>query len=258
MRVPVFLVALVLACGVVAAASPSAQSTHPKGKAAASSAEQTKNALRTRLEEKFPGLKVQDIGPSPVPGLYEFVADGELMYITADGKYLIDAQIMDIDTRVNVTEAKRAADRKRVLAELDEKQMIVFGPPSAKYTVTVFTDVDCGYCQRLHSHIAELNELGVRVRYLAFPRGGPGSVSWHKMEEVWCSSDRNTAITRAKQGEVVTAGRKCTSTPVKSQYELGERLGVKGTPAIFTESGHYIGGYYPPKRLLEEIKKQQG
>jgi thiol:disulfide interchange protein DsbC len=129
--------------------------------------------------------------------------------------------------------------------------MIVFGPASAKYTITVFTDVECGYCRKLHGEIDQLNKLGVRVRYLAYPRAGPGTDDWHKMEAVWCSKDRNAAITMAKQGQVVQA--KCGATPVAKQYELGEEMGVRGTPAIFTMAGDYIGGYLPPGEMVRQL-----
>lgn len=250
MRIPLVLAAVAFLCAATTAV-PAPTTDKP-----AVSADQTVTALRARLIEKFPGVKIQDLAPSPVAGVYEFTANGDVMYISADGRYLLDAQIMDIDKRLNVTEAKRAGERKKALAQLDEKQMIVFAPASYKYTLTVFTDVDCGYCQKLHSEIAEINKLGVRVRYLAYPRSGPGSESWHKMETVWCAKDRKDAITRAKAGQAVTAEKNCGSTPIRAQYELGESLGVKGTPAIFTDSGQQIGGYIPADHLLEVLNKQ--
>lgn len=246
MRIPRLLAVLALLCSTAIAAPEPAGSKDAADPSA---------ALRARLQEKFPGTRVQEIGPSPIPGIYEFTADGDVMYITADGKYLLDAQIVDIDKRLNLTEAKRSVERKKALASLDEKQMIVFAPPSYKYTLTVFTDVDCGYCQKLHSEMAEINKLGIRVRYAAYPREGPGSPGWHKMEAVWCSKDRKSAITRAKQGQVVALEKNCNTTPIKTQYELGDRLGVKGTPAVFTDSGKQIGGYVPVSQLLEVLKQ---
>lgn len=246
MRIPLVLAAMAVLCAT-ATAAPAVEK---------SGSDQAVAALRARLSEKFPGVKIQDVGPSPVAGVYEFTANGDVMYISADGRYLLDAQIMDIDKRVNVTEAKRAVERKKALAQLDEKQMIVFAPASYKYTLTVFTDVDCGYCQKLHSEMAQINKLGVRVRYLAYPRSGPGTESWHKMESVWCAKDRKDAMTRAKSGAAVTPQKNCGSTPIRAQYELGESLGVKGTPAVFTDSGQQIGGYIPADRLLEVLKQQ--
>jgi thiol:disulfide interchange protein DsbC len=131
--------------------------------------------------------------------------------------------------------------------------MIVFGPAAAKHSITVFTDVECGYCRKLHNDIEQLTKLGVRVRYAAYPRSGPGTDDWRKMEAVWCAKDRKAAITQAKQGQNVKS-EKC-ATPVASQFELGEQLGVRGTPAIFTTQGDYIGGYLPPAQMLEELDK---
>jgi thiol:disulfide interchange protein DsbC len=135
--------------------------------------------------------------------------------------------------------------------------MIVFAPASpdaSKHTITVFTDVECGYCRKLHSEIEQINKLGVRVRYMAYPRAGPGTDDWHKMEAVWCSKDRKNAITQAKNGNDVKAPS-CGATPIAKQYALGEQMGVRGTPAIFTATGDYIGGYLPPQQLLEQLNQ---
>jgi len=124
----------------------------------------------------------------------------------------------------------------------------------------VFTDVDCGYCRKLHSQMSELNELGIRVRYLAYPRSGPDTPSWEKAEAVWCAKDRKDAITRAKKGEKIERDAACKDTPVAADYELGEEMGVRGTPAIITETGEYLGGYLPPPQLakyLDHVKSEQ-
>ena len=128
--------------------------------------------------------------------------------------------------------------------------MLVFSPKDPKYTITVFTDIDCGYCRRLHSQIAEYNRLGIRVRYLFFPRSGPDTESWHKAEAVWCASNRNEALTRAKNGEDIKSP-KCPTDIIKRDYELGQKLAVDGTPAIFLASGEMLPGYAPPAQLAE-------
>ena len=134
-----------------------------------------------------------------------------------------------------------------------ENEMLVFSPKTPKYTITVFTDIDCGYCRRLHSQIAEYNRLGVRVRYLFFPRTGPNTESWHKAEAVWCSSNRNEALTRAKNGEDIKAP-KCPADIVARDYELGHKLSVEGTPSIVLASGELLGGYLPPAQLVQYLK----
>jgi thiol:disulfide interchange protein DsbC len=134
--------------------------------------------------------------------------------------------------------------------------MIVFSPQVVKHTITVFTDVECGYCRKLHSQIDQLTKLGIKVRYAAYPRAGPGTDDWHKMEQVWCSKDRQTAITQAKLGKEVST-EKCGATPVGKQWQMGEDLGVRGTPAIFTRNGDYIGGYLAPEELLKTLEASE-
>ncbi|HEY6645166.1 DsbC family protein [Povalibacter sp.] len=206
---------------------------------------------RTAIAAKFPGVKPDQIKQSPVPGVYEVGMGADTAYVSADGKFLFSGDLYEVESRTNLTEAGRAVSRGKTLAKLDEREMIVFGPAAAKHTITIFTDVECGYCRKLHGEIDQLNKLGVRVRYLAYPRAGPGTDDWAKMEAVWCSKDRNSAITKAKQGQPVDA--KCAANPVARQFELGEEMGVRGTPAIFTTSGDYIGGYLPPKDMLREL-----
>lgn len=212
---------------------------------------------RAAIVKKFPELKVDDVQPSPVPGIYQIPMGADVAYVSADGRYLFAGDLFEIDTRANLTEQGRATNRVKLLAKLDERDMIVFSPQVVKHTITVFTDVECGYCRKLHSQIDQLTKLGVKVRYAAYPRGGPDTDDWHKMEAVWCSKDRQAAITQAKLGQVVK-GEKCGATPVAKQYQLGEDLGVRGTPAIFSPSGEYIGGYLPPADLVKALDKSEG
>ena len=222
----------------------------PAAQAAAKSS--APNDPRAVIAAKFPGVKPDQVKPSPVKDVFVVDMGGEMAYVTADGRFLFSGDLYDVDSRINLTETARSTSRSKALAKLDDRDTIIFGPAAAKYTITVFTDVECGYCRKLHSQIDELNKLGVRVRYAAYPRAGPGTDDWHKMEEVWCSKDRKTAITKAKQDEKIESAN-CGATPVAKQFELGENLGVRGTPAIFTPAGDYIGGYLPPKELLKQL-----
>ncbi|HEU4484268.1 MAG TPA: DsbC family protein [Povalibacter sp.] len=222
------------------------------GANAADSSQADKDA-RAAIAAKFPGVKAEQIKPSPVAGVYEVGMGADTAYVSADGRYLFSGDLYEVDSRTNLTEASRNTARSKTLARLDERDMIVFGPANAKYTITVFTDVECGYCRKLHSEIDQLNKLGVRVRYMAYPRAGPGTADWSKMEAVWCSKDRNTALTKAKQGQVIQSH--CGATPVAKQYELGEEFGVRGTPAIFTASGDYIGGYLAPAEMVQQLEE---
>ncbi len=195
--------------------------------------------------------------PSPIPGIYQFVQGAEVSYLTADGKYYLDGNLYDMATRANLTEVLRARARVALINAVPESQMLIFSPKNPLYTITVFTDVDCQYCRKLHSEMAELNKLGVRVRYLFYPRTGPNTESWRKAEVVWCSADRNDALTRAKAGAQLDMNKTCGPTPVAREYALGQSIGVRGTPAIVTESGDFINGYMPPHDLLQAIKQLQ-
>jgi thiol:disulfide interchange protein DsbC len=212
--------------------------------------------VRARVVAKLPGATPEDVSASPIPGLYEVTMGGLIAYVSEDGKYLVSGNVYDLDTQMNLTASRRNAARAKALASVSESQMIVFGPPNAKMTVTVFTDVDCGFCRKFHSQIAEVNKAGVRVRYMLYPRTGPGTESWRKAEQVWCSADRRDALTRAKRGEALKA-KACGDAAIKTQYEFGSDLGIEGTPAIFTQSGDYIGGFLTPEDLVSSVQASE-
>jgi thiol:disulfide interchange protein DsbC len=212
--------------------------------------------VRTRVVAKLPGATPDDVSASPIPGLYEVTMGGLIAYVSEDGKYLVSGSVYDLDTQMNLTASRRNAARAKALTSASESQMIVFGPQNAKMTVTVFTDIDCGFCRKFHNQIADVNKAGVRVRYLMYPRTGPGTESWRKAEQVWCSADRRDALTRAKRGEPLKA-KACGDGAIKTQYELGSDLGVEGTPAIFTQTGDYIGGFLTPEELVSSVQASQ-
>ena len=212
--------------------------------------------VRARVVARLPGASPDDVARSPIPGVYEITMGGLIAYVSEDGKYLLSGNVYDLDTQVNLTAARRSAARAKALASASESQMIVFGPANAKMTVTVFTDLDCGYCRKFHQQIAEVNKAGVRVRYMMYPRTGPGTESWKKAEQVWCASDRRDALTRAKRGEGLKS-KACGDGPIQAQYQLGSDLGVEGTPAIFTQSRDYIGGFLAPDELVQAIQESQ-
>jgi len=254
---PRFLAVLMLAmciAGGVLHAAPAALPTPAAPPTPADPAVDPRLALLKRLP---PGARLEDLRASPIPGIYEFVQGADVSYLTADGKFFIDGSLYDMDSRENLTETLRMHARVALIGAVPESEMVIFGPKNPLYTITVFTDVDCGYCRKLHSEMAELNRLGVRVRYMFFPRTGPDTESWKKAEVVWCSPDRNEALTRAKTGAKLDLTKTCAVTPVAREYALGQSIGVRGTPAILTENGDYITGYMPPKELVEQIKAQQ-
>jgi thiol:disulfide interchange protein DsbC len=239
-------------------AVPAATATSPASADAAADPHAATADPRVALVKLLPaGSKVDDLRPSPIPGIYEFVEGAEVSYLTADGKYFLDGNVYDMATRENLTEVLRSRARLVMINAVPESEMVIFSPKNPLYTVTVFTDVDCQYCRKLHSDMAELNKLGIRVRYLFYPRTGPNTESWRKAEVVWCSADRNDALTRAKAGGQLDMNKRCPATPVAREYALGQSVGVKGTPAIITDSGDFINGYMPPQELLQAIKKLQ-
>lgn len=211
-------------------------------------------AAKAKILESFPELAFDDIGASPIPGLYEVQLGSSVSYISSDGRYLIRGDIYDSVTEENLTEARRTSVRVRAVENVGENSMIIFEPEQAKHTITVFTDIDCGYCRKLHRQIDDYNELGIKVRYLFFPRSGPDTMSWFKAEHVWCAGDRNSALTRAKAGEAVQSDG-CGTTPVQQHYLLGRAFGITGTPAIIVDTGELIPGYVAPDELIEYLNE---
>lgn len=250
-----FATAITAAVGVAAASLPvqaASQTTQPASAAVAAPVTQPVSVpadVRARVVAKLPGASPADVAATPIPGLYEVTMDSVIVYVSADGKYLVSGSIYDIATEANLTAERRNSARAKALAAAREDQMIIFSPEHPKMTVTVFTDVDCAYCRKFHSQIAEINKAGVRVRYLPFPRTGPDTESWRKAEAVWCSADRKDALTRAKRGEAIKS-KGCGDAVIKAGYDMGEDFGLDGTPAIYTQSGEYIGGYLTPEQLV--------
>ena len=207
--------------------------------------------LRKKIEKSLPDVKVTSLKAVDDTGFYEAVINGQILYFSKDGRYVIQGDMVSLDSRINLTEERRVSLRKDALAKLDEKDMIIFGPQKAKYTITVFTDIDCGYCRKMHAEMEKYNDLGIRVRYLSFPRGGIGSKSYDDAVNVWCAADRQKAMTKAKQGQEIPT--KTCANPVKAEFELGQQLGVQGTPSIFLESGQNLPGYLPPEKLIQVL-----
>jgi thiol:disulfide interchange protein DsbC len=247
------LVLLALSACLGSAAYAQAAAGKPAVVPAADAKVDPKADPRAAIAKKFDGIKAEDIRVSPVSGVYEITRGSEISYVSADGKYAILGDMVDVDNDANLSENRRRNIRARMIETVPENEMLVFSPKDPKYTITVFTDIDCGYCRRLHSQIAEYNRLGIRVRYLFFPRSGPDTDSWHKAEAVWCSSNRNEALTRAKNGEDLKAP-KCPTDIIKRDYELGQKLAVDGTPAIFLQNGEMLPGYAPPGQLAKYLK----
>lgn len=213
------------------------------------------------VRERIQGLTGSDgevaIAESAVPGMLQVRIGGDIVYISEDGRFLMQGRLLDLETRTDLTNQARTEIRKELVASLDTEQMIQFGPDQPEHELIVFTDVDCGYCRRLHEQIEEYNDAGIRINYMAFPRAGVGSETFRKMDAVWCSNDQQAAMDEAKSGGSPDA-QQCDS-PVGDQYRIGQSMGVTGTPALVTMDGDLIPGYVPADDLrgrLEQLATQ--
>lgn len=207
------------------------------------------------LLEIFPGATDYSLDDSVVDGLYAVSIGSEVIYVSKDGKFLIRGEIYDLQNSVNVTEEKRVLGRLDVMQSLDEETMIIYEPKKIKHTITIFTDIDCGYCRKFHQQIGDYLDLGIRVRYLSFPRTGPDTESWEKAQSVWCSKNRQDSLDRAKQGKKIDSVF-CFDSPVEKHYNLGSVFNISGTPTIVTEKGKVIVGYLPPESLLFRLTEE--
>ena len=234
------LAVLALGAGLWASAEPEA--TAPE------------QLIRERLNAAKPGLPIENITASEVPGMYRVeLTGGEMLHATADAKFLFgDVWAIETGKLVNLSDVRRNGVRRNLLAKIELKDMLVFAPAQGtRAVVTVFTDVDCGYCQKLHSEMALYNALGIEIRYLAYPRAGVGSPSAAKLITAWCSKNPQDAITRLKLHENLSP-RTCDN-PVEAEYALGQAMGVRGTPALVLADGTMLPGYIPPAELAEVL-----
>lgn len=207
--------------------------------------------LTKKLQVLLPDAEISSISETPIPGLYELIVGASITYMSADGRYAFNGSLIDIDELRNLTSERREAARAASFSALGKGDYIEFRPKGkVERALYVFTDIDCGYCRKLHQEVPALNEAGIAVRYLAFPRSGIGGDSFKKLVSVWCSDDRNNAMTVSKQGKDVAAPT-CDS-PVAAHFKLGEDFGIRGTPAMYLENGEQIGGYRSAKDVIAE------
>lgn len=212
--------------------------------------------LRTVIGARDPGSKVSAPERSPISGLYLTSIDGVSGYVSADGRYFVVGDMLDLKSRTNVTEEGKKAKRRELLKKIAPGEAIVFGPEKAKYTITVFTDADCPYCRKLHGELGQLEARGIAVRYVAFPRAGPESKTWKTMTAVWCAKDRREALTRATRGEQVSALSSCSDAVIAKHYALGQQLGIPGTPMLVMSGGTSLGGYMSADKLLAALEER--
>lgn len=217
-------------------------------------------SIRAALKRIAPTMPIESIKATPMAGLYAVSSEGSTLYVTQDGQFVLSGELLHIKGKqvISLTEQDNAARRVGLLKGIDPSDAVVFkAKGKTKAVVTVFTDVDCGYCRKLHAEVPEMNRLGIEVRYMAYPRdlprSGPNAGTGAKMAEIWCNADRNAAMTAAKQGRPIPNGKTNCKAPIKEDFELGRQLGVRGTPAIYAENGEQLGGYVTAKAMAQRL-----
>ena len=216
----------------------------------AAAADDAEKVVRETFKKISPNSNPTSVTKSELPGFYQVLVDASVYFISADGKYLIRGNVFDIASHEDVGEKQVAALRRTVLAKIPASKQIVFAPAKPKYTVTVFTDVDCPYCREFHKKIDDYNKLGIAVNYVFYPLPiHPGADK--KAEAVWCSANRNASYTDAMAGK--DPGKKTCENPIAELTDIGKAMGVDGTPAIFTPEGDHVGGYVPPDQLAAKL-----
>ena len=215
-------------------------------------ADDADKAIRASLESIQPGMPIEAIAESPMPGVYQVqLKGGRQLYASADGQFIIQGYLFQFKDgeALNLTDQAQSRAVAKTINAIAQKDMVIFAPKQPKTHITVFTDTDCGYCQKLHSEVPELNRLGVEVRYLAFPRQGMGSHGANTLTSVWCAKDPLDAMNKAKARQDVPSAT--CDNPISEQYQLGQLIGVQGTPAIVLADGQIIPGYQPAPQLAE-------
>lgn len=215
---------------------------------------QVDERIRNSLAVLLPGLRPDTIRATPVENLYEVAFGMRLVYATGDGRYLFQGKLIDLETRSEITEERLSQLKADALAQLDEKDMLVYEPEETRHTVTVFTDIDCGFCRKLHAEMDQYMAKGIRVRYLLYPRAGIGSDSYDKAVSVWCADDRKAAMDIAKAGGAVPP--KTCDNPVAEHHALGQAMRIQGTPALLLDDGEVLPGYVPAEKLGQALDRR--
>ncbi len=208
-------------------------------------------AVRAALTKAMPSLTVDSIQSSEIEGLYEVVIGSKIVYVSSDGNYLLQGQLIDIAARKDLTEERLSGSRVKALAAIAPEEMLIFTADQPKYKITVFTDIDCGYCRKLHREIDQYLARGISVHYMFYPRAGLGSESYDKAVSVWCAQDQHAALTAAKSGQDPV--KKTCDNPIKKHMALASNFGLSGTPMMVSEKGTIFAGYMPPEQLEKAL-----
>ena len=201
--------------------------------------------------EKYPNLKIESIKKVD-SSFFEIIIKDQILYLTADLKHLLAGNIIDLKTGNNLTEARVKKHRSSVLKNILDADTIIYKPKETSHVITVFTDISCPYCKKLHNEIDKLLENNIEVRYVLFSRNGKNDVAYRDMVSIWCSTNKKELIEKAFNDDFLSS--KNCENPLDKNYQLGYELRVNGTPMIFTEDGAVIPGYLPYKRIIEILK----
>lgn len=215
------------------------------------SAQEDYSAIEERMRTLAPSARSIAVSETPIEGILQVQINGDIVYTSADGQYLFQGRVINMETREDLTETAKSVLRKELMVGIDTSKQITFTPDEPAYDLMVFTDIDCGYCRKLHAEVEEYNQQGIAIHYMAFPRAGIGSRSYEKAVSVWCADDQQNAMTQAKQGSEPDPAQ--CDNPIAEQYQLGIELGVTGTPALLTSGGQLIPGYVPPDQLRKRL-----
>lgn len=217
--------------------------------------EEDMQRIRKALNLADKGLTLDSIKPSAVAGLYEVISGMQLMYVSADGRFVIDGDIYDTRESKNISATARDSIRKvAVDAQVDRQAITYKAKGETKHKVTIFTDIDCGYCRKMHSQIDEYNKLGIEVSYLFMPRAGIGSPSYRKAVSAVCADNPQQALTDLKAGKTVE-DKQCKNN-ISETFDLARQIGIRGTPGIVTETGQLVPGYRPPDQLIQMLERK--
>ncbi len=216
------------------------------------------------LEKKLPGVEISSIEKSPIEGFYQVFFDGQLIYLSKNGQYVFTGNLLELTmgSPVNLSQAakdnedaKMAPLRAELINDVNESDMVIYRAKDEKHVITVFTDIDCGYCRKLHKEMSLYNEQGITIRYMAYPRSGVNSDSYNKLVSVWCADDRQSAMDNAKLNRQFTP-RSCKN-PVAQQFKLTRKFNLTGTPSLILSDGELIGGYVPVAKLLAHLNQKE-
>lgn len=216
--------------------------------------ESHRDAIKEGLERINPGLYPESLRPTPLEGLYEVVVNGRLVYMSEDGRYLIQGEILDLDGQHSISEEYHREQRLDTLADLPEEELVVYpAADGGDHVVTIFTDVECPFCQRLHAEMRSLQERGIEVRYVLMPRSVPSS-AYRKSVAVYCAEDRRSAMDAAKGGELQGDGGEECPNPIQEHVQIAETLGIRATPTLISKDGRMHEGYLSPEDLEAFLK----